>query len=237
MTRACLGMRWGMLSFQPAAFVGNPSRWKEDFAAVTMDDVWGEIERGVGTRLPWEHLQMGDPRCNRSAYGVLAGGRWTPLLDDRDRATCASATASSITSAGWTSSDPRSRSPWRWRASSPAGPPWSPRRPAGPPASSAAPASAACSPGGPRGLTFVVHAFMDAAVVRPAWEAMERGEIADGSERPGGAGAPRQLLLCDGAPRVRPPRPRLRPALGPRPRGEPEAAAGVVAESGGGRRE
>ena len=27
---------------------------------------------------------MGDARCNRSAYGVLAGNRWIPLLDDRD---------------------------------------------------------------------------------------------------------------------------------------------------------
>lgn len=31
-------------------------------------------------------------------------------------------------------------------------------------------------------MTFVVHAFMDAAIVRPAWEAMERGEIADEPE-------------------------------------------------------
>jgi len=32
--------------------------------------------------------------------------------------------------------------------------------------------------GRPRALTFVVHAFMDASVVRPAWEATERGEVA-----------------------------------------------------------
>jgi len=32
--------------------------------------------------------------------------------------------------------------------------------------------------GRPRTLTFVVHAFMDASVVRPAWEAMERAEVA-----------------------------------------------------------
>jgi len=29
-----------------------------------------------------------------------------------------------------------------------------------------------------RALTFVVHAFMDAKVVRLAWEAMQRGEVA-----------------------------------------------------------
>ncbi len=82
--RACLGMRFGMLSFQPAAYVGNPARWREDFRAVSIDDVWREMERGAGTRLAWRHMQMGDPRCNRSAYGVLAAGRWTALLDDGD---------------------------------------------------------------------------------------------------------------------------------------------------------
>lgn len=47
--------------------------------------MWREIERGARTRLPWRHVQMGDERCNRSAYGVLADGHWTPLLDDRDQ--------------------------------------------------------------------------------------------------------------------------------------------------------
>jgi hypothetical protein len=37
--RACLDMGYGMLSFQPAAFVGNPKRWREDFHAVTIDSV------------------------------------------------------------------------------------------------------------------------------------------------------------------------------------------------------
>jgi hypothetical protein len=32
--------------------------------------------------------------------------------------------------------------------------------------------------GRPRAVSFVVHAFMDANVVRPAWEAIERGEVA-----------------------------------------------------------
>ena len=77
-------MGYGMLSFQPAAQIGNPRRWREDYTEMTIDAVWREIERGAGTRLPWRHLQMGDERCNRSAYGVLCGRRWTPLLDDRD---------------------------------------------------------------------------------------------------------------------------------------------------------
>jgi len=36
--------------------------------------------------------------------------------------------------------------------------------------------------GRPRALTLVVHAFMDADVVRPAWESMERGETATDPE-------------------------------------------------------
>ena len=31
----------------------------------------------------------------------------------------------------------------------------------------------------PRALTFVMHAFMDARDVRPAWEALRRGELSD----------------------------------------------------------
>ena len=62
-TEACLTIGYGMLSFQPAAQVGNPRRWREDYSGLTIDAVWREIERGVGTRLPWSHLQMGDERC------------------------------------------------------------------------------------------------------------------------------------------------------------------------------
>jgi hypothetical protein len=32
--------------------------------------------------------------------------------------------------------------------------------------------------GRPRGMSFVVHAFIDAELVRPAWEALQRGETA-----------------------------------------------------------
>jgi hypothetical protein len=177
-TRACIGMGYGMLSFQPAAFVGNPKRWREDFHQVSIDSVWAEIERGVGSRLPWRHLQMGDPRCNRSAYGVLAGDRWTPLLDDRDphdlraRDTFLDAFGGmdfdrpkrivAIAMGGVAARHPRivpRALGWGWRFGRRA---WLLR----------------LLTGRPRGLTFVVHAFMDADVVRPAWEALERGELA-----------------------------------------------------------
>ena len=176
--RSCAGLRFGMLSFQPAAYVGNPRRWKENFRAVTIDDVWAEIERGVGTRLPWAHLQMGDARCNRSAYGILAGGRWTPILDDRDerdlrvrdrfldafggmdfeRAPAALVAAAARVVA-------------RHPAVVPAAAGWAARfvRRSG---------ARRLLTGRPRALTFVVHAFMDAEVVKPAWEGLQRGETA-----------------------------------------------------------
>jgi hypothetical protein len=180
--RSCAGMRFGMLSFQPAAFVGNPARWREDYRTVTIDDVWRQIEAGAGTRLPWQHLQMGDERCNRSAYGILAGGRWTALLDDRDprdrrardvflgafgamdfdrpRAIVAVAIARVVArrpdvvplALGWALRFARRAGPVRLLT------------------------------GRPRGLTFVVHAFMDADIVAAAWAALERGEIAGSAE-------------------------------------------------------
>lgn len=174
----CLDLGFRMLSFQPAAYVGNPSRWREEFGEVTIDRVWAELERGAGVRLPWRHLQMGDARCNRSAYGVVAGGRWIPLLDDRDprdlrvrdlflerfgamdfersvpallgamARVVARKPALVATAAGWAARFARRAGIRHLLA------------------------------GRPRPLTFVVHAFMDAEVVGPAWQALERGEVA-----------------------------------------------------------
>ena len=176
--RACLTMGFGMLSFQPAAYVGNRARWREDFRSISIDDVWRAMERGAGTRLPFEHVQMGDPRCNRVSHGVLAGGRWTALLDDRDprdlrvrdafldhlggidferpRAIVA------VTVARVVARDPRVvaiAAGWARRFVRRAG-------------------ARRLLTGRPRGLTFVVHAFMDADVVAPAWDAIQRGEVA-----------------------------------------------------------
>ena len=167
-----------MASFQPAAHVGNPKRWREDYRGVGIDEVWAQIEAGAGTRLPWAHLQMGDTRCNRSAYGVMAGGRWFALLDDRnprdlrardrflsafggmdfERPRLARALAVLRVTAHHPGIVPRAAG-WALRFARKVGV----RR---------------LITGRPRALTFVVHAFMDASVVRPAWEAMERGEVA-----------------------------------------------------------
>jgi hypothetical protein len=175
--RACMGMRFGMLSFQPAAYVGNPRRWREDFHQVSVDAVWAEIERGAGTRLPWRHLQMGDPRCNRSAYGMLAAGRWTPLLDDRDPRDLRARDAFLDAFGGMDFDRPAGiiaiavgRVLARHPRILPSALGWAARfvRRAG---------LLRLLTGRPRGLTLVVHAFMDADVVRPAWEAIERGDV------------------------------------------------------------
>ena len=53
------------------------------------DAVWAQIEGGAGTRLHYSAFQIGDVRCNRTAYGVYVGDRYVTLLDEddpRDRA-------------------------------------------------------------------------------------------------------------------------------------------------------
>lgn len=180
--RACMGLRFGTISFQPAAFVGNPRRWREDFGAVTIDDVWAQIEKGAGTLLPWRHLQMGDPRCNRAAYGVLAGGRWTPLLDDQDERDLRTRDLFLRAFGGMDFARPRwalaaalARVAVRQPATIPEALRWAARfvGRAG---------AGRLLRGRPRALTFVVHAFMDERVVRPAWEGVERGECAEDPE-------------------------------------------------------
>jgi len=79
-----------MFSFQPAAFQGDAKRWTDDYRKVADGDgelVWKEIERGVGCRLPYGAMQMGDSRCNRMCLGLVVGKgkencRFVPLLDD-----------------------------------------------------------------------------------------------------------------------------------------------------------
>jgi hypothetical protein len=83
--RDCRAMGYGMFSFQPAAFVGDDRRWHEPYRDVTGDQVWAQIERGVGIRLDFHVFEHGDVRCNRAAYGFWCGDRWYPFLDGADR--------------------------------------------------------------------------------------------------------------------------------------------------------
>ena len=192
-TRACMTMGYGMLSFQPAAHVGNPSRWRESYEAVTIDAVWQEIERGVGQRLPWRHLQMGDERCNRAAYGLMVGRRWVPLLDDRDPRDLAVRDVFLDRFGGMDFDRPSAqiviacvrvaaRHPavvpaavrWGWRLAHRVG-------------------AGGLRTGRPRAMTFVVHAFMDASIVQAAWRGMEDGVSCDD---PAVAAAQERLRAC-----------------------------------------
>lgn len=83
-TGAVLAMPFDMLSFQPAAYIGDDRRWGEDFTDVTIDAVWSRIEAGAGQAIPWQGTQFGDVRCNRTAVVLRAGARMAPLLDPAD---------------------------------------------------------------------------------------------------------------------------------------------------------
>jgi hypothetical protein len=176
--RAAVSMGFGMLSFQPAAYVGNPKRWREDFHKISIDAVWREIERGVRARVPWRALEMGDPRCNRYACGIVAAGRWTPLLDDVNPLDLRVRDAFLDVVGGMDFDRSRgmlviaiARLLARHPRVVPLGLRWGGRiaRRVG---------LIRLLTGRPRVVSFVVHAFMDADVVRPAWDAIERGEIA-----------------------------------------------------------
>jgi hypothetical protein len=170
---------YGMFSFQPAAFVGDERRWKEDYREATPDAVWAEIERGAGTELDYHVLQHGDVRCNRSAYGFYAGSRWFPFLDAADPRDLAVRDAffRHFGKVNFTGTPPALlaakllrvvvRHPstvavalgWLARAVRRVGP-------------------ARLLRGRVRVVTFVMHQFMDAADVDPAWEMLQRGETA-----------------------------------------------------------
>jgi len=177
--RTTVPLGYDMLSFQPAAFVGDSRRWKEGFREVTNDAVWAEVERGMGQPLPWRALQMGDPRCNRTAWGWLVGSRFVPVLDEDDPRDLAArdvflARLGGLQVSGTATPLLAARLLRAVLANLPAVPVaagWVRR--------------AVRRSGGLRALvrqrhavrpmTFVMHSFMDAEQVRPAWELMERG--------------------------------------------------------------
>ncbi len=172
-----------LFSFQPAAYVGNAARWADGYRAIDPDAVWTAIEDGVGGRLHHRALQYGDPRCNRTAYGGMAGDRYWNLLDEddpRDRA----ALVSFLDAYGGMDFG---AAPHLIGARLVRGALAHPRvvpRVAGAAARAlrrmGGPVTAVRTP--PRPLTFVMHNFMDARVVAPAWEALERDEISDDPE-------------------------------------------------------
>lgn len=184
-TRDVLEMPFDMLSFQPAAFLGDDRRWKEDFQEVTIDAVWSRIEEGAGQQLPWQATQFGDPRCNRSTAGLRVDGRFVPLLDPdepkdlgvRDRLLhhFSGMVVGGVPAPVLTVKVLRALL----------------RHPGDVPPILGLAQRISRRAGGLRALmgaaarrkigfkTFVVHSFMDAAAVQPAWDLMQQGITSD----------------------------------------------------------
>ncbi len=179
--RATRDMGFRMFSFQPAAYIGNEARWKDDLRAFSTDEVWRRIEQGAGARLHFNAEQVGDVRCNRTAHGAFAGDRYATLLDEDDPRDAHALQDFLAAFGGMDFDDPRRRlvaaRAARAIASHPAvlrsGSAWALRllrRLGGVRAIRRDP---------PRAITYVMHAFMDARDVKPAWELLERGELSE----------------------------------------------------------
>jgi hypothetical protein len=180
LVRDCHAMGFGMFSFQPAAFVGDERRWHENYEQVGMDEVWREIEKGAATTLDYTAIQHGDLRCNRAAYGFFVGPRWHPFLAGDDPGDLAARAAffryfGEVNFAGVELPDligKVARTIVRHPIVAVIAVQWLARlvRRVG--------GLRALLRHGVRPVSFVVHQFMDAADVVPAWELMKRGEKA-----------------------------------------------------------
>jgi len=179
-------MGFSMLSFQPAAHVGDERRWKGgDYRTVGIDDVWDRLEAGLGQRVAWQALQFGDPRCNRTAFGVRVEDRWVPMFDP-DSAADLTARDRALTHLGGVNfggtpplvlavkvvrvlarhpGDVKVALGWVRRLV---------RRSGGVPRLVSAWRRGRVTP-----MTYVVHHFMDAADVVPAWRLMQEGRVAE----------------------------------------------------------
>ncbi len=184
-TRSVLAMPYDMLSFQPAAFLGDSRRWKEDFTAVSIDNVWARIEEGAGEKLPWQGLQFGDPRCNRYSTGLSADGKFAVVIDPEVPADTAARDLLLAHHGGMVFGG-QGRSVLGVRILRAVL-----RHPGDVSAVVGLARRILARAGGIRALlrawrhnklsmkTFVVHNFMDASVVGPAWAMMEQGLTSD----------------------------------------------------------
>lgn len=177
--RRCGRLGYRMFSFQPAAYVGNESRWEEGFREVTDDAVWAEVSAGAGVELPFRVLQFGDLRCNRIAWGAFVGDRYVPVLTDDDPLDAEARDVFFETFRGTRLGVARHLRTLKYLRAVASHP-------------SVVPATASWArrfvrrAGGLRALrqgvvpvTFVMHSFIDARDVAPAWELLQRGEVAD----------------------------------------------------------
>ncbi|WP_028281031.1 hypothetical protein [Arthrobacter sp. H5] len=184
-TRSVLAMPYNMLSFQPAAFMGDARRWKEDFSEVSIDKVWERIEEGAGQKLPWQGTQFGDPRCNRYTIGLAAAGTFAVVIDPDVPADTA-ARDRLLEHHGGIFFGGQSRPVLAARLLRAAL-----RHPRDLPVLLGVGRRMLARAGGARTLwrawrsstlgikSFVVHNFMDASVVAPAWALMEQGLTSD----------------------------------------------------------
>ena len=173
--RDCKDLGFRMFSFQPAAYVGNPSRWKGELRGCTSDDVWAEIERGAGAKLHYDALHIGDLRCNRTAYGgFTADGRYVPMLDQDDERDARFLDHFIRAFGGMDFVAP----PPVLAARIARGIAKEPRLV---PSLAGFAARLLHRSGGKKvtPVTFVMHQFMDAKVVRPAWEHLQQGTTSD----------------------------------------------------------
>lgn len=179
--RAMSHQGYGMFSFQPAAFLGDERRWKEQYREATPDAVWAEIGRGAGRALGYHVFENGDVRCNRTAYGFYVGKRWYPFLEEDDPRDLAVRDGffRYFGKVSFTGTPPAllaaklarvvSRHPstlviaLRWLART---------------VGRVGVLRLLRHRFRVRPVTFVMHQFMDAEVVAPAWEMMRRGEQA-----------------------------------------------------------
>jgi len=181
LVRDCRRMGFRMFSFQPAAYIGDPARWKDAYRAVSTDEVWKRIEEGVGARLHYRAEQVGDVRCNRTAHGIYVGDRYETLLDEDDRRDARALEDYIRAFGGMDFAEPRrglvamrgARAIVRHPAVLRSGLPWAARlvRRLG--------GIRAMRHERPKAVTYVMHAFMDAADVKPAWELLQRGELSE----------------------------------------------------------
>ncbi|MGO8874579.1 MAG: hypothetical protein ACLQNG_02280 [Acidimicrobiales bacterium] len=116
MVARCKAIGFNMFSFQPAAHIGDERRWKEDYRSLEPDKVWELIEAGAGARLPFRVFQVGDERCNRTAWGFFLGDRWYSLLDDEDPKDLGCVMPTSPTWVGCTSTRRGTCSSYAWLA-------------------------------------------------------------------------------------------------------------------------
>ncbi|HEX8155924.1 MAG TPA: hypothetical protein VF526_00950 [Solirubrobacteraceae bacterium] len=179
--RDCRQMGFRMFSFQPAAYIGNSARWKDAYREFSTDAVWRRVEEGAGGRLHYNAEQVGDVRCNRTAHGVYVGDRYETLLDEDDPRDAQALEDFIVAFGGMDFGDPRrglvaaraARAVARHPAVLCSGAGWARRL--------------VRRLGGvrtirrerPTAITYVMHSFMDAEDVRPAWELLQRGEMSD----------------------------------------------------------